>query len=518
MPAWENAPEINPKNAWEDAQEIDAPIEPSIDTGNPLMNAIRGFAGRGNQAMAAINPLADTERLAAEKEWMKTHPGADIGSTIADIAMTLPAGGLGSMAARALGTAAIEGSTRPGSIQDRFEEAALGAAGSGLGEGIGKAASFLIKPFSESTDIVTKALIKKARDLGVPLNAANITGNKALNYADSALDFIPSSSGAQEVFKKGQREAWQKALLKQGNESGTSATPETLGAMKDRISAIYNDVASRNALNVDSQLKQELAAIQTKYGQIIPVNQKNIVKKYLSDFSRPPEGAEISGKTYQEIRSMLDKQSKSFRNSDPATYGALSDIRKSIDAAMDRSLTNPARIGGNAGDREAWRQANNDWMVMKNIEDATDPLKGDVSPARLLNNLSRKDPNRVKYGKGNQELTDIARVGKQFISPSTQDSGTAQRQMMIRLLQGGGLGSLGAMAYYDPKSAAIAGGAGVLGGILMPKAAGSMMRNADGYLVKGLVDLSKETLPGVTREAIIKELMRNAGVQEIGNN
>jgi len=117
------------------------------------------------------------------------------------------------------------------------------------------------------------------------------------------------------------------------------------------------------------------------------------------------------------------------------------------------------------------------------------------------------------YGKGDQELTEIARVGKEFITPKTSDSGTAQRQAMIKLLTGAGAGGLAATAYYNPDLAAAEASAALLGGILLPKAASKLMNKQGGYLIKGLFDVSKEAIPGLTREKVIKELMRNAGVQ-----
>jgi hypothetical protein len=483
------------------------------DTGNPVMNALYGAAARGNQAMAAINPWANQEKIAAEQEWVKQHPGAGVGQTLADVAMTLPAGGAPSALGRALLTGAIEGSTTPGSLLERNALAGQTMTGSLLGEGVGKAVGFLVHPFKEAASPVVKHMVAKAKALGIPLTAAQTTGNKALQYADSALDFIPSSSTAQQEFKDQQRKAWTKALFSQGDEIAESASPDVMGAMKDRISGVYNDIAGRNAMRVDDVLKADLGAVKANLMERIPVNQKGIVKSYLKDFDKPPVGAEISGKTYQDIRSMLDKQAKGFKNSDPATAQALLEIRSAVDAAMERSLTNPARVGGNADDLANWRKANKDWLVMKNIEKTVDPVTGDVSAAKLMNNLSRSDANRVIYGKGDQELTDIAKLGKQFITPKTADSGTAQRAMMMRLLTGGGLGGLGTMALYDPVTAAEAGTAALLGGVLLPKAAGAMMRNQGGYLTKGLVDLSKEALPGISRQKVISELMRNAGLE-----
>jgi hypothetical protein len=491
------------------------PEDKPVDTGNPVMNALYGAAARGNQAMAAINPWADQDKIAREQEWVKQHPGAGVGSTLADVAMTLPAGGAGTALGRAVLTGAIEGATTPGSLLERNALAGETLSGSLLGEGAGKAVGFLVHPFKEAASPVAKKMIAKAQELGIPLTAAQTTGNKALQYADSALDFIPSSSTAQQEFKDQQRKAWTKALLSQGDEIADTASPEVMGGMKERISGIYNDVANRNNIVIDDALKSDLSSVKANLMERIPTNQKGIVKSYLKDFEPPPAGAEISGKTYQDIRSMLDKQAKGFKNSDPATAQALQDIRGAADAAMERSLSNPSRLGGNADDLANWKKANKDWLVMKNIEKAVDPVTGDVSAAKLMNNLARSDSNRVIYGKGDQELTDIAKVGKQFITPKTGDSGTAQRAMMMRLLTGGGLGGLGTMALYDPVTAAEAGTAALVGGVLLPKAAGAMMRKQGGYLTKGLVDLTKEAMPGVSRQKVISELMRNAGFEAL---
>lgn len=488
--------------------------EKDISALDYMKNMALGASARGNQAMAALNPWADQAKIDAEQEWVKQNKGAGLGSMLSDVAITAPIGGLGSLAARAFGAGLMEGATKPGGMNARMENALYGAVGSGAGEKMGEVASFALQPFKRSVDPLVAALAKKAGDLGIKLNAAQLTGNKALQYADSALDFIPSSSTAQHEFKDGQRKAWTKALMQQGHETADNAAPEAMGAMKDRISSIYEDVAGRNSVVVDDLLKRDLASVNDELMGRIPVNQKGIVKSYLKDFNTAPTGAEISGKQYQDIRSMLDKQAKAFKNSDPATHEALKSIRQAADDAMERSLNNPNRIGGNPSDLANWKQANKDWMVMKNVEGAVDPLTGQVSPAKLLNSMARKDANRVIYGKGDQELTDIAKVGKQFITPKTSDSGTAQRAFMIKMLTGGGIGgSLGTMALYNPALAAQATVATLLGGVALPKMAGAMMRKPNGYLVDGLVDLGKEVAPGLTRNKVISELLRNSGVQ-----
>lgn len=482
------------------------------DEGIPLINAVRGFAARGNQALTALNPMADNEdyqRIAAEKEWLKNHPGSGAGTMLADIAMTAPAGFAGGPLLRSLASGAIEGVTTPGGTGEQLASFLAGTAGAGIGEGLSKTIGVIAKPFSETTSAATRKLIKKAQDLGIDLNAAQVTGNKALQYIDSALDFIPSSSSMQQAKKAAQRESWQKALYNMGHQATDGIDPDlVMGTMKRRVSGVYDDVASRNDITMDQQLKDALTGIADERNLTrLDANKRAIVQSYIDEFNAPPVGSTFSGKGYQNTRSMLDKQAKSMRNSNPAESDALMNIRNAIDEAMGRS-TSPA-------DQAAWKQANNDWMVMKNIEKSIDPVQGDISPRKLLTSLKTRDPNRVIYGNGDQQLTDVAKVGKEFIAPKVADSGTAQRQAMIKLLTGAG--AAGAAEEYartrDPMQAVTGSVASAMLAALAPRQASKMLWKPDGYFSKGLADLSKEVLPGLSRQRVIDEILRNAGVQ-----
>ena len=511
-----------------DGTRQDKQPEQDIGVGKYLENLARGFSARGNQAINALNPLATAEddaRIAAEQQWVKQNKGAGAGETLADIAITAPAGGISGVIPRVLATGYTEGLTHNGSFKDKAEDFALGSLGAGIGEGAAKAIGFIAKPFKKpinsAVDKVTDALRSKAQNLGIPLHAGQQTGNKFLNQVDSQLSVLPPSSGIQSDMKEAQRLAWQKAVFNQGGEDASMATRETMGAMKDRISGIYDDIASRNDLLVDAKFKADLASVENDLMGRIPTNQKGIVKSYLKDFGTAPEGAFISGKQYQDIRSMLDKQARNFKNTDSATEAALKRIRKATDDAMERSLigANGNAFPGSKGaeDLAAWRKNNKDYAVMKAIEKAIDTETETIKPHLLLNNLARRDPNRVIYGKGDQELTDIAKVGKAFIQDKAKDSGTAINSMIVQALTGGGVGSAVAGTDYafnhDPERALGLGALSLGASILGPKAAAKAMWKDGGYLSKGLVDLSKETIQGLTRQKIISELLRNYGNQ-----
>jgi hypothetical protein len=485
-------------------------------------NAAYGFAARGNEAINTLNPFKTDEsnnRILAEKEWVKQHPGADYGVMAADMAITSPAaaatGGaaLAAPMARTLATAGIEGLTSGNTRGENLENAGWAGVGAGLGEGAASALGYLARPFAPALSNATRHLVDVARQRNIPLNAAQVTGSQPLKYADRALDFIPSSSGPQQAFKDQQRTAWQRELLGEGNQIGDEASQQVMSDFRRRTGDVYTDIAARNNITVDQPLKDALGNVaDTRNLNIMDANQRAIVEEYLRQFNKGQVGSQISGQGYQNTRSMLDKQAKSMRNTNPAESESLRNIRNALDEAMNRSVS-PA-------DSAALRQNNRDYMVMKSIQRGINPTTEEISPNLLINELTRKNPNSVIYGQGDQSLNDIAKVGKEFISQQTPNSGTAQISKMIALLTGAGAAGYGSsLASKDDMVGPLSGtAASVLAAVLLPRLAGQAMRNPKGYLVNGLVDMGREAFRGgPTRQRALAEALRNAGTQTFRN-
>lgn len=509
-------------------------------------NLPKGMAARGNQALVALNPFAtaaDEQRIAREQEWVRQNPGAGLGSMLGDMAITTPVSAIpGVGLGRALATGAIEALTRQGRAAERLENLALSTAGAGLGEAGSKALGFLAQPFKRAGNAFQPGLDRlagKAQSIGMPLSAAQTTGNRALAVADSALDTLPTSSAMQAAKKTAQREAWQAAVLgKAGAPGARQATPEVMGALKNELSATYDDIAGRNNLVIDDEFISKLLAVRDKQLRRLPTNQKAIVKSYLDDLlfaasqgiesptknalvdmpvrshmemvRKIPSTTQIPGRTYQDLRSMLDKQARAFENSDPATAYALKSIRDAADEAFNRSVSK--------ADAARLRETNRQWSVMRLIEKAADPVTGEISPNKFMSNLTRREKNRVLYGKGDQDLVDLARIGKQFVASKVPDSGTAQRAWWQNVLTGGaGLGIAGAGAYHAPLST-LALSAAALG---LPPAASSLMWRPNSYPMKAAVELGTEVLPGITRQGLLGLLARPLGTQgamDLGGN
>ncbi len=156
---------------------------------------------------------------------------------------------------------------------------------------------------------------------------------------------------------------------------------------------------------------------------------------------------------------------------------------------------------------------------MRSIEQAMDPVSGDISPNKFMNVLKKREKNAVFYNRGPQELTDLARIGKKFIGEQVPSSGTAERNYWMNLLGKaeplnlGVLGALAGGATGDPGVALGAASANALAGMAIPPYASSLMWNPEGWLAQGAADMTREVVPGVTREALLEALSRSSGAQ-----
>lgn len=497
-------------------QANQVPQAPLADDETGVMDLIKnaglGFAARGNQAMAALNPWADRERIAAEQQWVKENTGAGLGQAAADMMIqapmnvVMPGAGVAGVAARAVGSGLVEGATRPGTLREKAGEAALGASGSVAGDTLGSALKMLNTPFKKLNTEAQKKIVAMADRLGIPMSAANRTGNKALQVMDSVLDTMPTSASMQAGSKGAQKEAWTRMVFEQGGENANIASPEVMGAMKDRLSATYTDIASRNVINIDNQLIRDLDQVRIDQLKRVPTNQKGVVKSYLDDILRKiPRNrqAQISALTYQDMRSMLDKQARALERSDPITSGALRSIRSAMDDAMQRSVS--------PEDFSALMQTNKEWGVMRSIERAADPLTGEISPKKFISELTKRNSNGMLYGRGDQTLNDLARIGKELIGEKIGESGTGPRTFMQNILKSPitmmGAGGAGMAAGGIPGAVA-----GVAGSALLPMGVSKMMWSPRGYLSEGMIDLSKEIIPGLTREGAFDIMSRGAGI------
>lgn len=416
----------------------------------PLMDTGAGLAGNIAGGAAAFAPLAMV-------------PGAN---TYAGAA------GLGAL------TGALSPTTEGESV---LANAGLGAAGGVMAQGLANTVGRAVRPVRSTLEPEAARLAQLAQQSGVRLNAAQATGSRPLAVLDSVLDYLPFTGDRQATLKGAQRKAWQRTVLAEAGENADAATPEVMGRIKARVGGEFKRLASAYDMPVDNDLLTALASVEQQYGKRLPTNQKAIVQSYIDDLTAAQS---IPGRVYQDTRSMLQKQADGMRVSDPVTADALRAVRDAADEAMGRAV----QAAGRPEDVAAWSAARKQWKVMRTVEKAIGTeADGTISPKKFYNEWRRRNADALLYGKGAQDVSDIARIGREFIADNVPNSGTAQRSYWQNLLTGGG-GALGGLTVAGavPPAALL----GAAAGAATPLAAQGLLWSRPGmkYLTTGLLN------------------------------
>lgn len=430
-------------------QMISAAIKPSripdaLDNPNMATEGMSGMdkflAGMGKagydlaRGVGQIANVIPQEQIDATKKQdaplMATGAGMAgnvVGNMIPAVA-TAAIPGANTMTGAALGGAVMGGMQPVASDESRLRNAGLGAAGGAIGQGAANLVGRLVRPVQSSLDPVTAGLAAKAEQYGIPLNAAQKTGSRPLKIIDSVLDNLPLTADAQAAAKSGQAKAFNKAVLGQIGESADVATPEVLNAARTRIGNQFNQLSDRNAVKLGDEFLDALAQVEAGTNAFTKPGVKDAVEKGLELASQ----GQLSGRTYQNVRSTLGKQANdAFASGNSELGQALKSIKTALDDAADASVSQ--------ADKAAWTEARRQWQALKVVEKAASPtsadaVAGNVSAAKLAQALKSVDKKGLTYGTSNQELGDLARIGQALLKNQIPDSGTAQRTFYQNLL------------------------------------------------------------------------------------
>lgn len=385
-----------------------------------------------------------------------------------------------------------------GKLRNAGVDAVAGLAGQGMANGIGR----VMKPVQTSLNPEQQRLAALALKEGIPLDAAAQTGSKPLQTINSVMANLPLTAGAEGAKQEGVKNAFNQAVLKRSGIDGISATPDVLGAQKKALGAVFEDVASRNAIDFNK------GAITTKLADISKEAERrlaqpgpivNTVDDILADAAKT---GSMPGLKYQGWRSTLN----SMAGND--TQGKLAgDIKRALNEAFD------AQVSG--ADGEAWKTASRQYANLKTISKAmggagNDAVSGNIPPAQLaaaLRNSVSTEGKALGYG----DLNDLTRIGQLFVRDQVPNSGTAQRQFYQSLLTGGGLGGGAMMMGADPATALGVGAASLAG----PKLAQALLSSkpVQGYLANGVTNTNALALAEALKRTAPAAAITYAGQQ-----
>ncbi len=309
-----------------------------------------------------------------------------------------------------------------------------------------------ITPFP--TSVERSAAAQTMANEGVDLTAGQATGSKGLQYAESEL-----GGGTAAPRMEQQAEQFTQAALRKAGINAPRATPDVIDGAFTRIGNEFNDIASRNVINGDQQLVQDIGQTWRDYTSVVnPTQRAPLVENTIRDVMNALNTNQgvLSGEAYAAMRSQLGNAARAARYKDNQLADALDGLQEALDSAMARGLT-PDDAAALTTARQQYR---NLLVVSHAAAGAGENIAlGLLSPASIAN-ASKTIYGRRGYVRGRGDLTDLSHAGVGTMSPLPQ-SGTVPRAAARGILTTIGAGVGGSLGNIPGAIAGAAAGAAV---------------------------------------------------------
>lgn len=304
-------------------------------------------------------------------------------------------------------------------LTEKLKQAFTGGVAGGVAGGVLGAATNLAEPVKNQLGKIGIDAVETLRKAGVPIDVAQATGSTFLNRTKAALHDNPFTAGKEEAFAATQKAAYNKAIAKTMGEDATAITPDVIQAAKTRLGQNYDDIASRNNIRMDTDLKDGLGEVKDVAKNVLTKEQFSPIDRVIKNIETMSKGEGITAKQYQSIKRVLDDISG--QNSPASVYA-----RELKETLLD-GLSRTAKATGNEADVKLLKETNKQYSNMKKIEDVVlkDP-NGNISPSLLSNSLATKGK-RYSIYQDDPELANLARAGKLVLEQKVPNSGTTAR-------------------------------------------------------------------------------------------
>lgn len=501
-PAWASAPVVEP--AADDAKKALAKSTPTFSmtdrnnaftigmgkTGDAVWEGVKqGGLGMG-AILAEMLPermkrvaheeitkrLLEQEKRQAEKakEYKPLADESPVATTVGEVAPLAAApmlrlvqgAGAAAPIVNSAASAALPAAIEYGSPEERGKRAAMAGAGGAVAGGLTHAAAKIMGGVTNTLTPEARRLAALAEEkFNIPLDAAQKTGNKALQTVEAAMENMPVTSGAQALKKTAQRDAFTREVMKTLGEATEEATPATLKAAKGRMGGEFERIFGKVHVNLDDE------AVQAGMGKVIqeaidtlnPDQARIVAKRAGEIIGKVDDNGAVAGKAYQNWRSQVQAQAQ--KTGDEWLAKHLRDLYRVVDDAAYKAA-------GERGEEAALRTVRGQWKNMRTVEPLVAKSEdGIISPSLLRGQVMSKFDDFATGGGG--DLGELARIGRKFVADPVPNSGTAQRQLAQSLLTGGGVGGLAYLTSGDPATAA----KWAAGSVMLPKAAQKMLHS-----------------------------------------
>lgn len=351
--------------------------------------------------------------------------------------------GVGAASGAAFGAGqAKSGERRAGAIEGAKFGALTGAALPVVGRAIKEAGRAVVPKIEEAT----KELARRAESFGIPLRVDQISPTRIRKTIQKVGQELPLSGADQ--FEDVQRKAFTKAVAKTIGQDAEDLSPATIKLFKADAKNKFDAVLKGKNVNVSKQDLVNIANIKQSVREVISEDLAKVVDTNVDKALSSLKAGDIKAEKLSSIRSRL------IDNASKAKGGAgefIGDIVDKIDDVTSRGLTKE--------EARKLTTARREWRNFKTIQPLLEKsTEGQINPTQLLNRVSSsKFIDASNKATGEDDLVDLARIGKQFL-PKAGGSDTFQKGALT-----GAAGTLGVTAVANPalalQGAALTGGA-----------------------------------------------------------
>lgn len=465
-------------------------VAPTIDNASGLPpefqnNAVQNFARQERERVEGINKAAEQDY---RQSWRGGQdPGIDAGRIAGNVAgtlplaMALPGGGatfMGRLAAGAGQGAALgalnpvdteQGDFWPEKASQVLTGAGLGAAGTGIVEGISRAISPRVVPE-----------VQALMDRGVTPTPGQILGG-GFKRAEEGLTSVPVVGDAIKGAQRRAIEQFNTAVLDDALKPIGQAVPkglqgrEAIEATGKTISQAYDDLLPKLSASIDYQFMDDLAKVG-EAARILPTEKANQLAKILEDALSPRVGTSAAQTTLPAIPGQAAPSANIFSGE------ALKDIQSRLGSRAsaymgsgdpDQRLMGEALQGASQALKDLVKRSNPQFAEqLSNIDNAYAQFlraqtaagrigakEGIFSPAQYNSAVREMDKSlrKSQFARGNALGQEFGTQAESVLGATVPDSGSPFRIANALMLGGGyaidptvAAGTLAAAAPYTP--------------------------------------------------------------------
>lgn len=329
------------------------------------------------------------------------------------------------------------------------------------------------------------ALAEKARGMGIPLDAADISDSRFVRMLGSTLKDLPMNGSRPAA---GQKQAGiNRAVAQTFGESADRITPQVMASARDRLSNVFETFGSKvPQIAADRTFVQDLQGVLHDAQRSLTKGGMEPLQRIMADVltAVDPNTGAISGEAWRNLTSSKSALSKVAANGKSEIQAFANDIKDALNGAIERSA--PPDVLAEI------RAARGQWGNMRTVEQLVAKAQdGNITPALLQGrvNARSKGTYGTAYG-GGGDLNEIAQMGQMMKEPP--NSGTAPRLNIMNALSTG-IGPAAAVMTQNPLYA-LAPIATFGGQALAGRALGSVLRSD--AMVNNLIARSQGQVAG----------------------